>query len=374
MKDTFDSSRFYAVPESPELAALLAGADALKQRIDALRPPGGNLWETVQLKLKIDWTYDSNAIEGSTLTRGETNFFLQEGLTVKGKPLKDFLDARNHAEAIDFLREVVRLDRPVTEGLIKEINALLLNGVSHTPAMGQGGAPAKKPAHPGRYKLEPNHVLRRDGSVHRFTEPLQTPGEMQALCAWIGENEAVLHPAVTGALSHYNMERIHPFDDGNGRIARAIGDLLLTRADGSQQRFYSLSAQIQRERKAYYDILERTQKGDMDVTQWLAWFLATLLKAIEHAHSVLDLVFTKAKFWQHAATIPMNERQIKVLNRLLDGFEGKLTTSKWATLAKCSQDTALRDITELLQRGVLQKTNAGGRSTSYQIRPLHEKA
>jgi Fic family protein len=180
--DTLVSSRFYAVPESPELAALLDEADALRQRIDALRPLGGNLWETVQLKLKSDWTYDSNAIEGSTLTRGETNFFLQEGLTVKGKPLKDFLDARNHAEAIDFLRDAVRLDRPVSEGLIKEINALLLNGVSHTPAIGQGGAPVRKPAHPGRYKLEPNHVLTRDGSVHRFTEPLRRPARCR-LCA-----------------------------------------------------------------------------------------------------------------------------------------------------------------------------------------------
>ena len=130
-----------------------------------------------------------------------------------------------------------------------------------------------------------------------------------------------------------------------------------------------MSAQIQRERKAYYDILERTQKGDMDVTQWLTWFLAALLKAVEHTQGVLDQVFTKAKFWQHAATIPMNERQIKVLNRLLDGFERKLTTSKWAALAKCSQDTALRDITELLQRGILQKTNAGGRSTHYALSP-----
>lgn len=155
------------------------------------------------------------------------------------------------------------------------------------------------------------------------------------------------------------------FDDGNGRIARAIGDLLLTRADGSSQRFYSLSAQIQQERKAYYDILEQTQKGGMDVTAWLAWFLAELLKAVEQAHTTLDQVLAKARFWQWASAIPMNERQIEVLNRLLDGFEGKLTTSKWAAIAKCSQDTALRDITELLKHEVLQKAPAGGRSTSY---------
>lgn len=211
------------------------------------------------------------------------------------------------------------------------------------------------------------------GSIGREKVHFEAPpanrlsAEMTRLLVWLNESTPTEPALVRAGLGHLWFVTLHPFDDGNGRIARAIGDLLLTRADGSQQRFYSLSAQIQRERKTYYDILERTQKGDMDVTQWLAWFLATLLKAIEHAHGVLDQVFTKAKFWQHAATIPMNERQIKVLNRLLDGFEGKLTTSKWASLAKCSQDTALRDITDLLQRGVLQKTNAGGRSTHYEI-------
>lgn len=192
--------------------------------------------------------------------------------------------------------------------------------------------------------------------------------EMARFLAWLNDSSPKEPALVRAGLGHLWFVTLHPFDDGNGRIARAIGDLLLTRADDSPQRFYSLSTQIQRERKAYYDILGRTQKGDMDVTQWLAWFLVTLLKAIEHAHSVLDQIFTKTKFWQHAATIPMNARQIKVLNRLLDGFEGKLTTSKWAAIAKCSQDTALRDITEMLQRELLQKAAVGGRSTHYEIR------
>ncbi|NYT22260.1 Fic family protein [Alcaligenaceae bacterium] len=205
--------------------------------------------------------------------------------------------------------------------------------------------------------------------VHFEAPPAkQIASEMARFLAWL-DSPTPREPALIRAgLGHLWFVTLHPFDDGNGRIARAIGDLLLTRADGSQQRFYSLSAQIQRERKAYYDILEFTQKGDMDVTSWLTWFLTTLLKAIEYAHGVLDQVFIKAKFWQHSATIPMNERQIKVLNRLLDGFEGKLTTSKWAALAKCSSDTALRDITELLQYGILQKNEAGGRSTSYAIK------
>lgn len=193
------------------------------------------------------------------------------------------------------------------------------------------------------------------------------PAEMNRFLTWLNDTNAKEPALVRAGLGHLWFVTLHPFDDGNGRIARAVGDLLLTRADGSPQRFYSLSTQIQRERKSYYDILERTQKGEMDVTAWLKWFLAALLKAVEQAHITLDQVLLKARFWQQAATIPMNERQIKVLNRLLDGFEGKLTSSKWAALAKCSNDTALRDITELLQHEVFKKSPAGGRSTSYEI-------
>ncbi len=179
-------------------------------------------------------------------------------------------------------------------------------------------------------------------------------------------------PLLKAGLGHLWFVTLHPFDDGNGRIARAIGDLLLARADGSPQRFYSLSAQIQRERKAYYDILERTQKRSMDITAWLAWFLDTLHRAVDQAQHTLDAVLTKARFWQRWATTPLNERQVKLLNRLLDRFEGKLTSSKWGTIAKCSTDTALRDINDLLARGVLRKSDAGGRSTSYELNDLPE--
>jgi Fic family protein len=196
-------------------------------------------------------------------------------------------------------------------------------------------------------------------------------------------------PLLKAGLGHLWFVTLHPFDDGNGRIARAIGDLLLARADGSPQRFYSLSAQIKRERKAYYDILERTQKNlpganfraspagvrhrdmpdnrSMDVTEWLAWFLDTLHRAVDQAQQTLDAVLAKARFWQRWAATPLNERQVKLLNWLIDGFEGKLTSSKWAAIAKCSADTALRDINDLLARGVLRKSDAGGRSTSYEL-------
>ena len=208
--------------------------------------------------------------------------------------------------------------------------------------------------------------------VHYEAPPAaQVSADMVKLLAWINDPAPAAIPALVKAgLGHLWFVTVHPFDDGNGRIARAIGDLLLARVDGSGQRFYSLSAQIQRERKAYYDVLEQTQKGGMDVTLWLQWFLQTLYQAIEQANHTLEDVLHKARFWRHWAMTPMNERQIKLLNRLLDGFDGKLTTSKWAAIAKCSSDTALRDITELLERGILQKEEAGGRSTSYVVSPV----
>ena len=194
--------------------------------------------------------------------------------------------------------------------------------------------------------------------------------ETRRFLAWANRGSGE-PPLIKAGLAHLWLVTVHPFDDGNGRIARAVGDLFLARADGSPQRFYSLSAQIQRERKAYYDILERTQKQSLDVTEWLAWFLATLHRPVDQAQSSLDGVLAKTRFWQRwaapAAAAPLNERQVKVVNRLLDGFEGKLTSSKWAAIAKCSPDTALRDITDLLARGVLRKSEAGGRSTSYEL-------
>lgn len=182
-------------------------------------------------------------------------------------------------------------------------------------------------------------------------------------------NTATNEPDVIKAgIAHLWFVTLHPFDDGNGRIARAMADLLLARAEGSSQhRFYSLSAQIQREQKDYYAVLERTQRQDSDITEWLAWFLATLGRAIEGAQSNVDAVLTKAHFWQHWNGASLNCRQVKLINRLLDGFEGKLTSSSWAATAKCSQDTALRDITALLKLGILKRCPGGGRSTGYKL-------
>lgn len=217
--------------------------------------------------------------------------------------------------------------------------------------------------------------------VHYEAPPAQhLEAEMSRLFEWLNGTASV-PPLLKAGIGHLWFVTLHPFDDGNGRIARAIGDLLLARADGSSQRFYSLSAQIQRERSAYYAILERTQTlrqttaqaaTPMDVTEWLSWFLAALHRAVDQAQLTLDEVLFKARFWQRWARTPVNERQVKLLNKLLDGFEGKLTSSKWAAIAKCSQDTALRDINDLLTRGLLRKMEAGGRSTGYELSELAE--
>lgn len=206
--------------------------------------------------------------------------------------------------------------------------------------------------------------------VHYEAPPAdQLAAQMLDFLHWFNSVDE-LDLLIKAGLAYLWFVTIHPFDDGNGRIARAVGDMALARADQSPQRFYSLSAQIQRERKDYYDLLEQTQKGSLDVTVWLEWFLGCLHRAMQGADVTLSAVLTKARFWQHWSDTPMNERQIKLLNRLLDGFEGKLTSSKWAKIAKCSPDTALRDITDLLKHGVLLKSDAGGRSTSYELKPL----
>jgi Fic family protein len=194
----------------------------------------------------------------------------------------------------------------------------------------------------------------------------QLPGEMAGFLKWF-ETPGDLDALLIAGLAHMWFVTIHPFDDGNGRIARAIADMALARSEGSNQRFYSMSAQIRHERNDYYDMLEHTQKGDLDITAWQVWFLNCLGRAIDGAQDTLAAVMDKARFWEQFAKEPLNERQIKVLNRLMDGFEGKLTTSKWAKLAKCSQDTAYRDILGLIERGALRKDPGGGRSTSYSL-------
>jgi Fic family protein len=192
------------------------------------------------------------------------------------------------------------------------------------------------------------------------------PEEMRRFVDWFN-GDTDTEPLLKAAQAHLWFVTVHPFDDGNGRIARAIADMALARSDETPHRFYSMSAQIREERDDYYNILERTQRGTMDVAPWMQWFLGCLTRAIEGANTTLAGVMSKARFWERLRDVSLNERQRLVLNRLLDGFEGKLTTSKWAALAKCSQDTALRDILQLVERGVLTRGTEGGRSTGYSL-------
>ncbi|MEI8226625.1 MAG: Fic family protein, partial [Bacteroidota bacterium] len=188
--------------------------------------------------------------------------------------------------------------------------------------------------------------------------------EMTTFLTWFNK-EKKLDPVIKAGVAHLWFVTLHPFDDGNGRIARAITDMLLTRSDGSPQRFYSMSAQIRADRKEYYNILERTQKGNLDITDWLKWFLNCLTNALNSTDTILANVLYKAQFWNKHTTTLLNDRQKLMLNRLLDGFTGNLTSSRWAKITKCSADTALRDIQDLIIKGVLRKEPSGGRSTNY---------
>ena len=228
--------------------------DNLKKELDSFRPLSPDIMEVITEKFIIDWTYNSNAIEGNTLTLPETVFFLQHGLTSKGKTLKDYLEAQNHAEAITWLDDIIKQDRPVTESLIKELHALLLHGISYI-WIGPKGNKIKKDINPGQYKKQPNHVITMNGNIHRYCEPLRVPEEMERLVEFI--NNSSFHPVELASWVHHKFVAIHPFDDGNGRVARLLMNLILMRNG-------YLPAIIKNERKEqYYKALMEADKGNM---------------------------------------------------------------------------------------------------------------
>lgn len=223
----------------------------------------------------------------------------------------------------------------------------------------------------GKYRSGDMQVI--SGAMGKEKVHYQAPGaervasEMTHFLNWLNGVEEI-DPVIKAAIAHFWFITIHPFDDGNGRIARAITDMLLARSDNSTQRFYSMSNQILLDKKHYYDILEKTQRGNSDITEWVLWFLACLEQALLSTETVLNSILAKARFWDTHTQTSLNDRQQKMLNKLLDGFDGKLTTSKWAKINKCSPDTALLDIKDLITKGILRKTNEGGRSTNYELR------
>lgn len=249
--------QFYNFTPDEKLFSTIEGCQKLKSLIDSRKGESSGVWETVHQKLLIDWTYNSNAIEGSSLTFGETLFFLQNGLTVEGKPLKDFLDARNHSEAIGFLYDVIKDRREITPGLLKEFNALLLAGVKFTPALDASGNRIEKPATPGEYKKLPNHVLQPDGTIHRYTEPIHVADEIEELCGKIVFLSEKTHPLIVSALAHYNFVRIHPFDDCNGRGARILMNLILMKAG------YPPVVVKNEKRRVYLESLAEGDRGNL---------------------------------------------------------------------------------------------------------------
>jgi Fic family protein len=261
-------------------APLFSRADALRVRIDAKKNDDAALWETIVKRLRVDWTYNSNGIEGSTLTRGETHFFLSEGLTVEGKPLKDFMDAQNHAEAIDMLFDVVSNRQAITEGFIKDINALILRGVEFTPAKGASGQLLRKPATPGQYKRLANHVEQADGTVHTYVDPLHVVDEMQALLAWINQCIHTVHPIHVAAVAHYHLVRIHPFDDGNGRGARILMNLILM-----HQGYFPAVVRLETKRR-YLEALSAADRGDL--SPFIAYIADCVITTQESVLDVLD--------------------------------------------------------------------------------------
>jgi len=275
MKNTY-----YIQKPTQILTELFKKADTLKEQIDQKKNKDTNLWATILQKLKVDWTYNSNSIEGSTLSRGDTHFFLTEGLTVEGKPFKDFLDAKNHLEAIDYLYEIVSSQRNISEGMIKELNALILFGVSYTKAQDEKGRPTQKKATPGEYKKQPNHVLLPNGDIHEYVEPIHVQSQMQELVEWIEQSKEKLHPIFVASVVHYNLVRIHAFDDGNGRGARILMNLILM-----NRGFFPAVVKSEKKRK-YLASLHDADRGD--IVPFVSFMAVELIETLEGVLSDLN--------------------------------------------------------------------------------------
>ena len=266
---------FYQQEISSEVQSLFNLAYSLNSQITALKNNDPSLWLMIAKKLKVDWTYHSNSLEGSTLTLGETLFFLNEGLTIEGKPFRDFLDARNHAEAIDYLYDIISNQRDISESVIKEINALLLSGVTHTAAQNPQGESVKKILVSGEYKKQPNHVLQADGTIHKYVDPLNVKDEMEELIRWVNESIHRLNPIYVAAIAHYNLVRIHPFDDGNGRGARIFMNLILIKSG-----FFPAVIRTEKKRR-YLDVLSMADKGNlMPFIEFISAELITTYEAV----------------------------------------------------------------------------------------------
>lgn len=346
---------------STPLAAVSRQQGRLLGRMEAL---GFHLRDEAHLRTLTEDVVKSSEIEGEELDRDQVRSSIARrlGLDIGGLVATD----RDVDGVVEMMLDATgRFDTPLTEERLCAWHASLFP--TGRSGMRRIVAGKWRDDRDGPMQVVSGPVGRE--RVHYEAPPAaRLPEEMTKFLNWF-ENPGDSDPLLTAGLAHLWFVTIHPFADGNGRIARAIADMALSRSESSRRRFYSMSAQIRRERDDYYAVLASTQKGDVDVTRWQKWFLSCMLRAIEGSHDTLRSVLRKARFWERFATEPLNRRQITILNRLLNGIEGKLTTSKWAKMAKCSQDTAYRDILDLVRRGALHKDPGGGRSTSYSLAP-----
>lgn len=325
---------------------------------------GFSLQKEAELQILTQDVIKSSEIEGEVLERTQVRSSIARrlGMDIGALPPVD-----RHVEGVVemMLDATQRYDQPLTAERIFDWHAALFpTGRSGMTRIRVG---AWRDDSQGPMQVV-SGAIGREKIHYEAPAAERLPGEMTSFLNWFNESEKKLDPVMKAGMAHFWFITLHPLDDGNGRIARAIADMSLARSEGSSQRFYSLSSQIRQERSTYYDLLEQSQKGSLDITPWMRWFLECLGRAIDGAQETLGSILKKGRFWESLSTVALNERQRSVLNRLLDDFEGKLTTSKWGKLANCSQDTAYRDILELVAAGILIKDPAGGRSTSYSLR------
>jgi Fic family protein len=344
------------------VAPLAATRHAQGRLIGQMEVLGFKIREEAVLRTITEDVLKSSEIEGETLDGDQVRSSVARRL---GLDIGGSLTADRHVEGVVemMLDATQHYDQPLTVDRLCAWHASLfptgrsgMQGITVGTWRDDRTAPmlvVSGPVGRERVHFEAPAAARLDEEMRRFLE-------------WF-DTDATLEPVLKAALAHLWFVTIHPFDDGNGRMARAIADMSLARSEKSPQRFYSMSGQIREERSNYYGILERTQTGTLDVTDWIEWFLGCLARAIEGAQTALASVIDKARYWEALRALSLNERQRLVIDLLLEGFEGKLTTSKWAALTKSSNDTALRDIQQLVDRGVLMRNSAGGRSTSYSL-------
>lgn len=346
------------------LIALLSEVRNLEGKIQGMMDGlGFNVQSMTALNVMTEDVLRSNEIEGVILNSDKVRSSIARhlGIDTAGLPQPD-----HYTEGVVqiMMDAVTNCNKPLTPERLSNWHAALF----------PTGRSGMYPITVGAYRTggEPMQIVSGamgKEKVHYEAPPSDVvPDMMTDFLTWINSDNTVIDPVLKAAVAHLWFVAIHPFDDGNGRLTRTITDMQLAKADGFPLRFYSVSAEILREKKAYYEILEHTTSNSTDITEWLEWFLNTMKSSILRAKETVKRVVCKSSFWQRHREIPMNERQVRVVNMLWDGFTGKLTSSKWAKITKTSQATALRDITDLIEKGILTAAADGGRSSNYLLK------